>query len=190
MTIQALVESLDKSLRCHRLVPHWRKGMGRLGCVAFWRRCTLNTNRAVALLERPQGEFAVGPYSQKMKWRLLWLTRFCPLFYELGLQVVVYGEEMKQAIGPDGELQQYVDRFSNQFVVLQSLFAVDATSGVYRAARTWGQLITNPIQEAIDQGIKAAGYSSIKIGEPDTAPDQGRDSGFARRDDFAGGLGR
>jgi hypothetical protein len=177
MAIQVLVDSLGGLLSCEGFSPHWREGMARLGCVAFWRRCTLNTNRAVALLQRPEGDFVVGPYCQKMKWRLLWLTRFCPLFYEVGLQVVLCGEGLEQAMGPPGDLQHYVDRFSNQFVVLQSLFAVDTASGVYRASRTWGQVITNPVQKAIDAGIKAAGYSAIPIVEPGAAADRSRESG-------------
>ncbi len=169
MSTQALVESIGGLLSRQGFSPHWRDRMAHLGCVAFWRRCTLNTNRAVALLQCPEGNFAVGPYCQKMKWRLIWLTRFCPLFYELGLQVVVCGDSVQQAMGSPGELQNYVDRFSNQFVVLQSLFAVDTTSRLYRAARTWGQVITDPIQEAIDDGIKAAGYSSVPIAAEEKA---------------------
>lgn len=161
MPIPALVENIGGLLSRQGFRPHWRSRMTPLGCVAFWRRCTLNTNRAVALLQRPDGDFAVGPYCQKMKWRLLWLTRFCPLFYEIGLQVVLCGDGVEQAMGPPGELQNYVDPFSNQFVVLQSLFAVDTASRLYRAARTWGQVITDPIQKAIDDGIKAAGYSAV-----------------------------
>ncbi len=177
MDTKALVEKLGDALCREGFSPHWRDRMTRLGCVAFWRRCTLNTNRAVALLQRPEGDFAAGPYCQKMKWRLVWLTRFCPFFYEVGLQVVLCGDGLEQAMGPPGELQNYVDRLSNQFVVLQSLFVVDTASGTYRAARTWGQVITNPVQKAIDDGIKAAGYSAIRQAEQGAAGDWPRASG-------------
>jgi hypothetical protein len=180
VAIQALVNSLGGLLSRQGFRPHWHNRMERLGCVAFWRRCTLNTNRAVAVLQRPDGEFAVGPYCQKMKWRLLRLTRFCPVFYDIGLQVVVCGEDLQRAWGSPGELQNHVDRWSNQFVVLQSLFAVDTTSRTFRAARTWAHWITNPVHNAIDEGIKAAGYSSIKAPEPGAAA-YWRDTRFFER---------
>jgi hypothetical protein len=167
VAIQALVGTIGTLLGQQGFRPHWRDRMARLGCVAFWRRCTLNTNRAVALLKRPDADFEVGPYCQKMKWRLLWLSRFCPVFYDLGLQVVICGEGLEQAMGRPGELQNYVDLFSNQFVVLQSLFAVDTATHKYRAARTWGQVITGPVQDAIGEGIRAAGYSYLEQEDAD-----------------------
>lgn len=87
------------------------------------------------------------------------MTRFCPLLYEVGLQVVLCGEGLAAAVGSTRELQKYVDLFSNQLVTLQSLVVVDLAAGWYAPARTWGQVISGPFQDAIVVGIQSAGYT-------------------------------
>lgn len=173
MSTEPLVRAVGQALASHGFRPHWRERMGRLGCVAFWRRCTLNTNRAVALLKAPEGEIDAGRYCQRMKWQLLLATRFCPLFYEVGLQIVLCGERLERAVGSPRELQRYVDLVSNQLVVLQSLFVVDTAARWYVAARTWGQVLTGPVQDAIGFGIRAAGFSYFEAAEPGDAADSG-----------------
>src|SRR4051794_37941897 len=102
--------------------------MADLGVAAFWRRCTWNTNRAVAVLRRPEGDFAIGPYCQRIKWRLLRHTRFVPFLYEVGLQLIVVGDGLEQVIDAPEKLREIVDKVSNQFVVLQSVFVVDEST--------------------------------------------------------------
>ena len=133
--------------------------MAELGVVAFWRRCTWSTNRAVAVACPGSPVADLRAYCQQLKWTLLRQTRFVPFLYELGLQLIVVtdsGDETSS--GP--ELANVVDRISNQFVVLQSVFVVNFIDGRYSSARTSPQTVTAPVQDAIEQGIEAAGFHS------------------------------
>jgi hypothetical protein len=122
----------------------------------------LNTNRAVAVLRRPEGNFAIGPFCRRIKWRLLWHTRFVPFLYEVGLQVVLVGNGLEEALDDPERLRQVVDKVSNQFVVLQSVFVVDESAKRYACARTWGQFVTGQFQDAISRGIEAAGVKAVE----------------------------
>lgn len=153
-----IVETLDDELAGHQLYQRWRPRMADYGGVAFWRRCTLNTNRAVALVQIPDREFVIGPYCQWLKWRFMWQTRFIPFFYEVGLQIVLCGPGLEARFDTPKPLLSYVDPVSNQFVVLQSLFAVDTDSSQYACARTWGQILTGPIQDSIGRALQSAGF--------------------------------
>jgi hypothetical protein len=153
-----LTETMEEELEAHNLYSRWRERMADYGVVAFWRRCTLNTNRAVALVRAPDRAFEIGPYCQWLKWRLMWQTRFVPFFYEVGLQIVLCGSGLKDRFDTPKPLKSYVDMVSNQFVVLQSLFAVDTDSKQFAGARTWGQLITGPVQDSIARALRAAGF--------------------------------
>ena len=93
-----------------------------------------------------------------MKWRLLRLTLFCPVLYEVGLQIVLCGDGLASAVGSTRDLQKHVDLISNQLVTLQSIFVVDLADRWYAPARTWGQLISGPFQNSIAEGIRQAGY--------------------------------
>src|SRR5439155_27001433 len=98
------------------------------------------------------------------------------------LQIVWCGEGLQDALGAPGERQRYVDRFSNQFVVLQSVFAVDTQARWYAAARTWGQSSTGPVQDAIAEAIRAAGYSHREMAVLDAAADRPREPGASSED--------
>jgi hypothetical protein len=160
--LESLSIAIGSQLAAHKFRGHWRRRMPSLGCAAFWRLCTWNVNRAVALLKRPEGPFHVGDHCQKMKWRLLWLTRFIPLLYEVGLQMVLCGNGLEALLGDPQSLQEDVDGYSNQFVVLQSIFVVDTQTKRYASARTWGQLVSGKYQDAIVAGIEQVGYSLMR----------------------------
>lgn len=156
--LSELVTKLGAELEGHKFCSHWRKRMEDYGVAAFWRRCSLNMNRAVALVRAPDREFEIGSHCQRLKWRLLWQTRFFPFFYEVGLQIVLCGPGLSSRFDTPKPLKSYVDKLSNQFVVLQSLFAVDTDAKQFACARTWGQVVTGPIQDSIAEALKAAGF--------------------------------
>ena len=158
---QTLIESVGGALTGHGFRDRWRPKLSALDCRGLWRLCTVNVNRAVALLNPPIAELEVGPYCQRMKWRLLWKTWFVPLFYELGLQIVLFGQGLQESLCSTEGLRAYVDSFSNQFVVLQSIFVVDTATRKFTSARTWGQVITGKYQDAIAAGIEAVGFESM-----------------------------
>jgi hypothetical protein len=85
------------------------------------------------------------------------------MLYEVGLQVIIVGDGLEQTLDLPDSLRGVVDLLSNQFVVLQSVFVVDTSTNRYAAARTWGQVITGEYQDAIAEGIEAAGIKPIPI---------------------------
>lgn len=130
--------------------------MANLGVEAFWRRCTWNTNRAAALVRWPDGDSDIGPYCRWIKWKLVGQTKFVPFIYELGLQLVVVGDGLRQVVDAPEKLAKVVDLASNQFVVLQSVFVVDESTKRYAHARTWGQYVTGKFQTSIARAIESA----------------------------------
>ena len=160
-----LAESIRDHIRPHGFLRHSRPGMAGLGVVGFWRRRTLMSNRAVALVRRPEADFEFGPFCQSLKWKLMRQTLSVPFFYEVGLQIVVAGEGLGPLLDRPGGLVSVVDQYDNQFVVLQSVFAVDLTTHRYSCERTWGQILTGKFQDAIASGIRAGGYAMAGDGE-------------------------
>ena len=119
----------------------------------------MNVNRAVAVLSPPIEQLEFRQYCQRMKWRLLWRTFFVPLVYELGLQLVLFGDGISELLD-SSDLSMCVDQFSNQIVVLQSVFVVDTKTRSFMGVRTWGQFITAKNQDALQAGIVAAGFEN------------------------------
>ena len=158
--MDSLTVAIEDHLAPQGFRGHWRPRMADLGLVAFWRRCTWNTNRAVAVVRSPSPVVDLRGYCQRLKWTLLRQTRFVPFLYELGLQLVVITEPEEGAIRPGEaeDLTNVVDRISNQFVVLQSLFVVNLTDRRYSTARTSPLSVTVPVLDAIELGIEAAGF--------------------------------
>lgn len=53
-----------------------------------------------------------------------------------------------------GELEKGVDRFDNQWGIIQSVFVFDLDTGERWQARTWGQVVTGRFQDAIWETLK------------------------------------
>jgi hypothetical protein len=176
--LDRLLESVDTELCPHGFRRHFRDKMTELGCVAFWRRLTWNSNRAVAVLTLQDANTEIGPFCQQMKWKLLWQTFSIPAIYNLGLQIIVCRDHANPP-NTKYRIKGYVDKFDNQFVVLQSIFVVEfgdsdlltavaTTPGVnvpmknrYAATTTWGQWLTGRFQDSIAKAIAAAGYEPM-----------------------------
>lgn len=131
-----------------------------LGFVAVGRdwlhRKTWNTNRGVAVTKAPAG-FDVRAYVETLR-----ASSVRPLRHswwaQLGLQIVLESD------GPppsETDLAPLVDRVNHQGVLVQSVFVIDATTGQWRQARTWGQLVTGKFQDAI-----AAGLEEVRTSKP------------------------
>jgi len=145
-TPNALLDHLDAILAphgLHRRPP--RRPLGEVEGATLFVKKSFNVNRAVAVLSLPPGQ-APGPFAQAHKYTLGRAVGYLPLFYALGLQVVLLTSD-PHALSAD--LRGSVDKFDNQRCVLQSLFVYDPASGRGVGTRTWGQVFTGRVQETI-----------------------------------------
>jgi len=156
-----LIDSLGSGLATHKFEVHETPGMDDLDVVRFWRRNTLNTNRAVAMVRLPEGTVDLPGYTHALKWKLMRQTKWFPFLYGLGLQLVVVGEELEDRFFLETHLKPCVDKIDNQFVIVQSIFAVDLHRETAGAAATWGQVFTGKFQRTIARSIQDAGFSFL-----------------------------
>jgi hypothetical protein len=139
------------------LAPH---GFVRVGS-DYLHRKTWNTNRGVAL-SRVEADFDLRRQVGQMRKRAA-----APLGHswwaQLGLQLV-----LEQNGPPTSEdvLQRFVDGYNHQGVLVQSIFVLDATTGQWRQARTWGQFITAKYQDAIAAALEEIRKHRERSGSP------------------------
>src|SRR5262249_54865202 len=97
-----------------------------LWVVAFWKRKTFGTNRGIVLVVLDDTNTDPGQFARDNRRRLGKVLGYFPLFYELGLQIVVGGRDILQH---SVRLNDYVDQVNTQWVVLQSIHVVDTAAG-------------------------------------------------------------
>ncbi|MBL4845600.1 MAG: hypothetical protein JKY65_08750 [Planctomycetes bacterium] len=148
-----------------------------------WVRKTWNTNRGVVLLEAPPGEDVVV-LGQAAKSALAKQLGYIFFVYGIGLQLVWVGTQLRgEGSAPEdakgvstpsdptnpyqppaaplqrrapgfGDLSKGVDRFDNQWGIIQSVFCFDLETGERWQGRTWGQVVTGRFQDAIWETLK------------------------------------
>ena len=96
--------------------------------------------------ERPVGQVAKGVRSALAK-----PLGYRFILYGLGLQVVVVGPNVSARAE---ELDAYVDRIDNKWAIVQFIAAVDEETRAVHEARTWGQVLTGPYQDAIMAALR------------------------------------
>ena len=78
---------------------------------------------------------------------------FFPLFYGIGTQLVlIVSGPTPTKIDPGS----YVDKYDNQWSIIQSVFIVHPEVGLVATARTWGQRISGKYQDAIEAMLTGA----------------------------------
>jgi hypothetical protein len=89
------------------------------GVIAAWKRKSwFRGNRAVVLASLPDSANHPGVFAQEIKMPVGKSIGYLPFFNELGLQLIISGYSiLNQTRG----LNKYVDKFSNQRVLIQSL---------------------------------------------------------------------
>lgn len=126
------------------------------GVTQMHRRKNWNTNRGVVVCELEARDLTThtellrrrGGASLGSSW-----------WNQLGLQIV------HSVVGPppDSErLATLVARLNTRGVLVQSVFAFEGATGRFTQARTWGQVITAPIQDAIAATLEAMGPGSAR----------------------------
>jgi hypothetical protein len=118
-----LAEYIDRNLSAHsfwRLDRVTEATLTRdFGVIAAWRRKSwFRGNRAVVLVSLPGSANHPGKFAQEIKIPLGKSIGYFPVLNELGLQLVVTGHSI---LDKTAGLDDYVDKLSNQRVILQSL---------------------------------------------------------------------
>ena len=111
------------------------------------KRQTWNTNRAVVMACPPAPPHDFENYLLDLRKRTADACRFIPILWPIGIQAVIVADGLN---GLPIDPSKYVARIDTQWALIQSIFLVDPASRNYRAARTWGQVITGKYQDAIE----------------------------------------
>jgi hypothetical protein len=114
------------------------------------KRQTWNTNRAIVVVSRPHLPEDLRAYLRELRWRVAFRCGFFPIFWGIGIQVVIVAPGIWQgALDP----ARHVARIDNQWAIIQSLFLVDPVDQAFRSARSRGQFVTGKFQDAIDAAL-------------------------------------
>lgn len=114
------------------------------------KRQTWNTNRAVVVVSPSELPADIRGYLRALRRHVAFRCGFFPFFWPIGIQVVLVAPGLLES---DIVPSQHVARVDNQWAIIQSLFLADPSSGSYRSARTWGQLVTGKFQDAISAAL-------------------------------------
>ena len=132
------------------LAPHGFRRIKDSGrefvCGAILKRQTINTNRAVAFVQLDSLPDDLSGLLKRVKKEVAFRCGFFPIFYGIGTQLVLV---VAGAVPEKVELDRYVDKIDNQWSIIQSIFLVQAHSGLVSTTRTWGQYVTGKYQDVI-----------------------------------------
>jgi hypothetical protein len=111
------------------------------------KRQTWNTNRAIIVTSQPQIPLDFKSYLRQLRKQVAFRCGFFPVFWGIGIQVVMIAPGFSQStIAP----APHVALVDNQWSIIQSIFLIDPVDKSYRSARTWGQFVTGKFQDAIE----------------------------------------
>jgi len=128
-------------------------------CCYLSKRQTFNTNRAVCVLKLSEMPENLHEYLHSIRKRIAFKIGFFPVFWGLGLQVVILCPKATSVCTPPVE---YVAKSDNQWAIVQSIFLIDPEKLQFIEARSWGQLVTGRFQDAISQQLRTL-YEDVSI---------------------------
>ena len=129
-----------------------------LDIVLILKRQTIMTNRAIVVVAPTQMPINIHEYLKKVRKSVAFKCRFFPVFWGIGIQVVVISDGISKSIFNP---MQFVAKVDNQWAIIQSVFFVDPSEKIYYHARTWGQIITGKYQDAISKTLST--YFSFRL---------------------------
>lgn len=122
-------------------------------CVSLLKKQTWNTNRAICVVELNVLPKDMRTYLKGLRTRVAFRVGFFPLFWGLGLQVVVVCPGIKSL---EQDPVDFVAKVDNQWAIIQSVFLVDPGDRSFREGRTWGQFLTGKYQDAISNELRVS----------------------------------
>jgi acyl-homoserine lactone acylase PvdQ len=126
-----------------------------LGVALLLKRQNWNTNRAVVVASLAEAPLDFGAYLHQLRLSVAKRCGYIPILWPIGIQFMIFAPGM-----PGVDPSPYLAIIDNQWAITQSIFMVDAARGEYRAARTWGQVITGRFQDAI-LGVLARHFRDV-----------------------------
>lgn len=152
--LEKLISNLSEEIDPHiyeKIILNEKLGFDE---IVVWKRKSFNINSAIVLIkldEKDNNEVkSLGKYSKSIKKELGKIIKFTPCFYELGLQIIYYGEDI---IDLSYDLNKYVDKINTFTVILQSIHVIDIKNNKSKSVRTWGQIVTGKYQDMIERNI-------------------------------------
>ncbi len=142
----AFLQSLIQMMAVHgfRAVPEASSAIPDVELLL--KRQTWNTNRAIVVVSLAEVPSDFASYLRRLSTRVALKCGFFPVFWGIGIQVILVVPGLAQSsLDP----QKQVARVDNQWAIIQSLFLVDPSAHEYQSARTWGQFVTGKFQDAI-----------------------------------------
>ena len=116
------------------------------GCVYLSKRQTLNSNRAICVIQLAKLPDDIQKYLMTVRTKVAFKVGFFPLFWGLGLQVILICPGISSINEP---ISSFAAKVDNQWAIIQSVFFVDPEEGNFIARRTWGQFLTGKYQDEI-----------------------------------------
>lgn len=147
MQPESLSAELTERLAAHRFRPVTTREKVPSDVLLLLKRQTFNTNRAVVVVRQPSLGPDFGAYLKQLRSGVARECGFIPVFWPIGIQVVVLAGDLGEARANPSRHLAVID---NQWALVQSVFLVDLPRGEYITARTWGQFITGKFQDAIN----------------------------------------
>lgn len=119
-------------------------------CICLLKRQTLNTNRAICVVQLDELPKELDSYIASIRKRVAFKIGFFPLFWALGLQVVIICPKIMNF-----KPAAYVARANNFWAIVQSVYFVDPIKMKFIEGRTWGQYVTGKYQDAISTQLRS-----------------------------------
>jgi len=120
-------------------------------CVFLSKRQTLNSNRAICVIQLEQLPQDVHAYLKNIRTKTAFKVGFFPFLWGLGLQVVFI---CPGAISLKDFASSFVAKIDNQWAIIQSVYLVDPEKNEFISKRTWGQILTGKYQDVILKQLK------------------------------------
>lgn len=114
------------------------------------KRQTWNTNRAIVVACPPQIPADIFVYLQQIRRQVAFTCGFFPVFWGIGIQVVVLAPGLSKS---DIDPALHLARVDNQWAIIQSIFLADSETRTYKSARTWGQFVTGKFQDSVSETL-------------------------------------
>lgn len=141
-----LLQDLADTMAGHGFRPVRAGGIA--DATLLLKRQTWNSNRAIVVAAPAEPPADMRAYLRKLRRRVALRCGFVPLFWGIGIQVVLTAPGILQG-GMDPA--RHVARVDNQWAIIQSVFLVDPVLRSWRGAQAWGQLLTGKFQSAMAQ---------------------------------------